>query len=72
MANHKHRATVARTKDYPFDHCENPEKHNPIAHGNIRRLEICRCEVIRVTNINAGVTEGRGWGAHYRAMKALP
>lgn len=50
-----------RTTDVPFSGPINSSEPWPPAHGNICRIEVCRCDAQRHTNINGGHTEQGEW-----------
>lgn len=56
---HRHRPN--ETHDYLFSHCQRPTVCRPAAHGNITRVDTCRCGVTRQTNINLRAVERGKW-----------
>ena len=61
---HQHKAKTS--KDYGFNGPVTSEvsgyyAQNPAAHGNICRVDTCRCGAIRRTNINQGHVERGRW-----------
>lgn len=56
---HKH--SRQKTYDYGYSACVDPDGCDPIAHGNITRIDFCACGAERRENINAGHHEKGGW-----------
>lgn len=62
---HKHRAVKAEAKDYAWTSCVNHFKpHNEQPHGDIERVDVCRCGAFRRSEHNSKATvygEWREW-----------
>ena len=58
---HTHR--IETTQDRPFTGpvVFEPAKQKPAAHGNITRIDVCKCGATRRTNINGRATERGPW-----------
>lgn len=58
--NTKHAHKAETTTDRPFAGAVAPAE-NRAAHGNICRVEVCRCGATRRTNVNGVHREGGPW-----------
>jgi len=58
-----HRHKTVDSTDYGYTKCVAPEACNPIAHGAVCAVEVCRCGWIRETNRNSGAIEIGAWRA---------
>ena len=56
---HVHRPKTSGTM--PFTGPIRGAQHNPVAHGNVCIVDVCRCGAVRRTNSNAGVKERGPW-----------
>lgn len=68
--DHKHKAIPGNDKDYAWVMCVTPEKcaakpERQQAHGNITRVDVCSCGMIRRTEINAGRANVGAWEEPY-------
>ncbi len=61
MKPHQHAPIRGQSIDRPFTVCVRPGTCVPGAHGNITRIDICRCGAQRAANINQNFYESTGW-----------
>jgi len=69
MKNHRHQ--IAKSEDFGFSGAV-AQPENQAAHGNICRVDTCRCGATRRTNINQSHVERGQWtmpGADVQATR---
>jgi hypothetical protein len=58
---HKHAALRSQQTTRAFRGCVLPDDCRPVAHGNIRIEQVCRCGARRAINSNGGQLEYGRW-----------
>jgi hypothetical protein len=54
---------AVRSFERAFRHTVSVDDEDPRAHGNVTKVEVCRCGANRLTNMNQGYVESGDW--HY-------
>jgi len=58
---HAHAALATKARDVPYGWCVQPWRCVEGAHGNVTRIDVCRCGAQRQTNINQNHVERGSW-----------
>lgn len=58
---HHHAPIKSASQLRAFVGCVRPASCEPCAHGNVTRIDVCRCGARRAMNINQAFVESSGW-----------